>query len=152
MRSVEILQLTRAHERSAWKELFHATWRSFSKTVTHLAEDLRRHKSLIISQASLVQFEEIQNLRCQSQRYFEEHRSNEINRKRLRIRQWLCALDVQGRHEDISRSRYGKSGEWLLKDPRFVKWFDFDFCAEPLLWLSGIPGAGEHPHVYMRPG
>jgi len=76
----------------------------------------------------------------------------ELNRKRLNIQQWLCALDVQHRHEDASTSRYGNSGEWLLKDSRFVKWFDFDYCAEPLLWLSGIPGAGKPPCIYMIPG
>ncbi|KAF2642210.1 hypothetical protein P280DRAFT_449775 [Massarina eburnea CBS 473.64] len=133
----------RYFRKPTWKQIFHATWRSFSKTVTHLAEDLRRHKSLIESQASLVQFEEIQNMRNQSQTHFEEYRLNELNRKRLSIQQWLCPLDVQSRHEDASESRYGNSGDWLLKDPRFVKWFDFDYCAEPLLWLSGIPGAGK---------
>ncbi|KAF1840937.1 uncharacterized protein K460DRAFT_410330 [Cucurbitaria berberidis CBS 394.84] len=126
-----------------WKELFHATWRSFSNTVTHLSKNLHRHKSLIESQATIVQFEALQDLRTQSQRNYEEYNRSELDRKRLSVQQWLCPINAQTRHEDATKNRYGDSGDWLLKDPRFKKWYDFDYCHEPLLWLSGIPGAGK---------
>ena len=58
------------------------------------------------------------------------------------MQQWLCPPDAQARHEDAARARHGLSGQWLLNYPRFTKWFSFDYCAEPLLWLNGIPGAG----------
>lgn len=84
----------------------------------------------------------LQDLRIQSRRHFDEQNAAELDRKRLSVHQWLCSTNAQARHEDASRSRHGLSGQWLLKDPRFTKWFSFDFCSEPLLWLSGIPGAG----------
>ncbi|KAF2726766.1 hypothetical protein EJ04DRAFT_452711 [Polyplosphaeria fusca] len=126
-----------------WKELFHATWRSFSNTVAHLSKNLHRHKNLIESQASIIQFEALQDLRTQSQRHFEEQNMAELDRRRLSVLQWLCAVDVQARQEYVARLRYGRTGQWLLNDPRFVKWFSIDYCAEPLLWLNGIPGAGK---------
>lgn len=85
----------------------------------------------------------MQDLRTQSQRRFEEQNMAELDRRRLSVQQWLCALDVQARQEDAAKVRYDRTGQWLLNDPRFVKWFSIDYCAEPLLWLSGIPGAGE---------
>jgi hypothetical protein len=132
----------------AWKELFHATWRSFSNTVAHLTKDIRRHKHLIESQASIVEYEAIQDLRSQSKAFFEKHRIEELDRRRLCVQRWLCPLDVQTRHETAAKSRYATSGDWLLKDPTFLKWFDFDYGDEPLLWLSGIPGAGKDHFMY----
>jgi hypothetical protein len=60
------------------------------------------------------------------------------------VQRWLCSLDAQTRHETAAKSRYATSGDWLLKDPTFTRWFDFHYGDEPLLWLSGIPGAGKY--------
>ena len=144
IRSV-LCQLSGSNGLLGWKELFHATWRSFSNTVAHLIKDLHRHKSLIESQATIVEYEVLLDLRARSQRQFEEQLLAELDRKRLSVQQWLCPLDAQARHEDATEKRYGNSGDWLLKNATFEKWFDFNYGNEPLLWLSGIPGAGKSP-------
>ncbi|KAH8722373.1 hypothetical protein GQ44DRAFT_687152 [Phaeosphaeriaceae sp. PMI808] len=124
-----------------WKELFHATWRSFSNTVTHLSQNLHRHKSLIESQASIAEYEKLQDLYIQSMRHFEVDKQAELDRKRKNVQHWLGTVDAQSRHEDATKARYATSGNWLIQEPQFKQWFDFNTCQQPLLWLSGIPGA-----------
>ncbi|KAF2800244.1 hypothetical protein K505DRAFT_229183, partial [Melanomma pulvis-pyrius CBS 109.77] len=133
----------RYFKQRTWKQLFHATWRSFSSSIEHLTKSLQRHKSLLEDQASIIHFEEFQDLHLRAKREFEAQRSAELDRRRLNIQQWLCAHDIEARQEDAAKSRYNGTGNWLIQDSRFTKWFNFDYCAESLLWLSGIPGAGK---------
>jgi hypothetical protein len=57
---------------------------------------------------------------------------------------WLGAtnqIDDQEKGAAI-RAEFPASGKWLLKQDQFKAWFDRDFCSAPLLWLNGMPGAG----------
>ncbi|XPS93405.1 hypothetical protein M3J09_002762 [Ascochyta lentis] len=81
--------------------------------------------------------------RISSQRYFEEAKLAELDRRRLSVQQWLGSSPAQARHESATKLRHGTSGQWLFQDIRFQKWFDFEYCTDPVLWLNGIPGAGK---------
>ncbi|KAH7065669.1 hypothetical protein BKA63DRAFT_571819 [Paraphoma chrysanthemicola] len=126
-----------------WKELFHATWRPFSKTVAYLNDNLRRHKLLIESQASIAQYELLHNIQTDSLKRFQEQKKAETMQKRLGLKSWLCSVDVQVRHEEAAKIRHGSSGDWIFQDPTFKKWYEISSCWDPLLWLTGMPGAGK---------
>ncbi|KAI0577634.1 zf-H2C2-2 domain-containing protein [Pyrenophora tritici-repentis] len=126
-----------------WQELFHTTWRPFSKTVAQLNKDMHRYKKLIENQISIAGYEAMQSSHSESMMHFEELKQVELHRKRLTVQQWLCRLDVQARHEDAIKNRHANSGDWLLQNSIFRKWYDFQSCWEPLLRLSGMPGAGK---------
>lgn len=68
----------------------------------------------------------------------------EQDRQCHQVKQWLDipTSDDQYRHR-LTRSLCPDSGQWLLSDPRFDSWYSLDFCSTPLLWMMGIPGAGE---------
>ncbi|KAI2477453.1 Goodbye domain containing protein [Pyrenophora tritici-repentis] len=55
-----------------WQELFHATWRPFSKTVAQLNKDMHRHKKLIENQISIAGYEAMQSSHSESMMHFEE--------------------------------------------------------------------------------
>lgn len=127
-----------------WKQLFQATWRGFTVKIEHLKENLRRHKQLIESHATIVQFEEVQRLRDDAKRNFKSHQAAEKDRRRLRIMQWLSPFNNENLQDQYreTRSICGNAGHWLLNDLRFQRWFSSSQCLSPLLWLNGIPGAG----------
>lgn len=60
---------------------------------------------------------------------------------------WLSATDVeteQAEHTKL-RAEYPGTGRWLLDNPSFKDWFDPQIAmTHPLLWLTGIPGAGNY--------
>ncbi|KAI1076452.1 hypothetical protein F5B20DRAFT_556101 [Whalleya microplaca] len=128
-----------------WKQLFQATWRGFTVKIEHLKENLRRHKQLIESHATIVQFEEVQRLRDDAKRNFKSHQAAEKDRRRLRIMQWLSPFNNENLQDQYreTRSICGNAGHWLLNDLRFQRWFSSSQCLSPLLWLNGIPGAGK---------
>jgi len=103
-----------------------------------------RHKRLIEGSATLTQFEEIQNLRNDAIRAFERDRKAHEERRQVVVKQWLspCDYETQQNRHRSTRSICIDSGRWLLESSQFQKWFSPDYCSTPLLWLSGIPGAG----------
>ncbi|OTA61606.1 hypothetical protein K449DRAFT_370870 [Hypoxylon sp. EC38] len=128
-----------------WKQLFQATWRGFTIKIEHLKSNLKRHKDLIESHATIVQFEEIQKIREAAKREFEAHLRAESDRRRLRVIQWLSPFNTESLQEEYreTRSVCNNSGRWMIDDLRFQKWFNPSRCLWPSLWINGIPGAGK---------
>ena len=63
--------------------------------------------------------------------------------KRLsQVFSWLGTDDSPTRHADVYKTRHGDTGAWLFKTESFRQWFDLDHCIDPLLWMTGPPGAG----------
>ena len=57
---------------------------------------------------------------------------------------WL-AIESRIQEDDLdrlSRRRQPGTCEWILKVPKLASWISDD-TAEPILWLKGIPGAGQ---------
>jgi hypothetical protein len=106
---------------------------------------MQQHKRLIESQAGIVEFEEIQKVRKLAEMAFQDARDADLDRRRSKVLQWLSPASAETIQESCekARSEYPGTGQWLLKEDRFEKWFHPNFCSNPLLWLSGIPGAGE---------
>ena len=126
------------------RELFSASWRHFQTAIEYIAQDMARNKRLIENHVSITEFEEIQVIRGDEMRKFEKENKTQNSNQRSVVIQWLSAFNPeceQDSHRQV-RSICDSPGQWLLEDPAFQRWFDPQQCAEPLLWLSGIPGAG----------
>jgi hypothetical protein len=106
---------------------------------------MRQHKHLIESQVSIVEFEELQKLRKLAEVEFQNARNADLDRRRLKVVQWLSPASSETIQEGCEKARSDcpGTGQWLLNDDHFQRWFDPIFCTNPLLWLSGIPGAGK---------
>ncbi|KAI2464722.1 hypothetical protein F4781DRAFT_411946 [Annulohypoxylon bovei var. microspora] len=128
-----------------WKQLFQATWRGFTTKIRYLRDNLGRHKRLIESHATIVQFEEIQQIRENERRKFEVDQRVETDRRRLRVIQWLSSYSMETLQEKYkeTRSICSDSGRWLINDPQFQNWLDPNQSLRPLLWINGKPGAGK---------
>lgn len=62
----------------------------------------------------------------------------------IHIREKLEATDYQNDQEMITEHRSGSdSGAWILKSPEFVRWTDRSIREHDVLYIHGIPGAGE---------
>ena len=99
---------------------------------------------LVETQASLAQFEQLQNDRIIFEAKFEEARQAEELRRRNYSFGWLSAADSKIYQEKGARVReaYPGSGRWLLHRQQFREWFSPVICSRPLLSIVGKPGAG----------
>ena len=64
-------------------------------------------------------------------------------RDRGLLRRALCAeasADNEAFGRNIEASRLSRSGDWVLKEQLYEKWFNMEF---PVLWILGKPGTGK---------
>ncbi|KAK0701292.1 hypothetical protein B0H67DRAFT_558761 [Lasiosphaeris hirsuta] len=150
-----------------WKQLWQATWKTYRSQFDDILGGVQRHKHLIVSQATLLhiqasqidkiqrdkEFLDIQEERKRRDKQFQEiaeaesnRRFREMNARYREVAGWLRSANVQNDQHEYSdvRAGYPNSGHWFLNNKTFKAWFD-PMCQTipPLLWLSGIPGAGK---------
>lgn len=130
-----------------WRSLFQSSWKGFAAEIDLLKDNLARHRRLIETRASLVEFEAVQNLSKQSEANLRELKLTEERRRKTAVLQWLSSPDVQSAHERCLEARAWSptSSHWILADSCFQEWVDPLFCSTPLLWINGKPGAGKIP-------
>jgi hypothetical protein len=134
---------------AAWRQLFHATWKTFRAEFTGILANIQRHGRLVESQANLVEFEQLFHQmemgRAAAEADFQRRKEEEGRHRRITVRNWLSAasIDVDQERGVSSRSQNLNSGRWLLGNNQVQGWFSVKLCSEPLLWIHGIPGAGK---------
>ena len=128
-----------------WKQIFQAVWKTFDTDFSAILKNMREHRKLIESTASVATFEEILRAREIAAMSLASIKEEETNKRREVVYQWLSAANTEIDQETHQKARepYPGTGHWLLKANRFNAWFDPDFCSTHLLWLCGIPGAGK---------
>ncbi|KAF8417488.1 hypothetical protein EV426DRAFT_540278, partial [Tirmania nivea] len=127
----------------AWLKFFHCTWKGVSGAIRTLKENLRRHKSLVETQATLAHFEEAQIARETAKEALKEAVKHEQARQRMAVIKWLSPPDSETDHERYSdiREKYPGTGRWLLRAKLVKKWLNSSTADVPVLWLYGKPGA-----------
>ena len=136
-----------------WKQLFQATWKTHKTRFDDLISGIRRHGDLIVNQANLSSIKASLEERKVSDRRFKEIADAESGRKLRELQGWLRAPNVANDQHEFSRlrSEYPGTGRWLLDNQKFKDWFA-PLCQSipPVLWLNGIPGAGELVTRYAK--
>jgi len=106
---------------------------------------MARHKRLLIDSVTAMEIENSGKIRQELRLEFEARRQAETDRRRGEVLRWLSpypAREILGRHRS-ARLLCPESGRWLLKHPKFDGWFNPQYCTSPLLWITGILGAGK---------
>jgi hypothetical protein len=132
--------------------LFKTFWKDFAPTIDLITQNFGRHKHLLAQPTTLTEFEEIWNIRHKAIKTFEKDSMESELHHRHVVSTWLSAIDCEGpqsRHRE-TRSICEDAGLWLIEHPRFVAWEKAESFENPLLWLGGIPGAGETPVHFAR--
>jgi len=140
---LKVSSLSYSHVPIVWKQLFHAVWRSFDAEFREILRNLREHRALIESQASIIQYTEIMRTQEIARNNFENQMKEESRRRRDVVLQWLSPAKYEIDQETYTRARHPGTCQWIFKNNRFQSWFDPIFSSNQLLWLTGIPGAGE---------
>ncbi|KAI9709991.1 MAG: hypothetical protein M1820_003069 [Bogoriella megaspora] len=128
-----------------WLRIFQATWKTFNNRFTRVVDNLKRHKALLETQASLAQVQQSQAEWKKSEERFAKEREDEERRRRDYLVGWLSAADPKLFQEQgiKTRKKYPGSGRWLFSRSVFRDWFHSRICPRPLLCMVGNPGAGK---------
>lgn len=126
--------------------MFHATWKTHKTSFSGIISSMSRHRTLIESQANATQIEDFQESRRVENDRFETEVKNENVRRSQAVYTWLrpTSSDTDQYYLSQIRAKYPGTGRWLLGNAILKEWFDEKYALNPpLLWLSGIPGAGK---------
>jgi hypothetical protein len=99
---------------------------------------------MLESEKGTVAILESQKIREGIDRQVEDATAVEMNRRLLIILEQLHAGDYIADHDMASNNRHDNlSGHWIQNRPEFKSWTDTDLKSSSVLYLHGIPGAGE---------
>ncbi|KAI1846006.1 hypothetical protein JX266_007815 [Neoarthrinium moseri] len=128
-----------------WAQLFGASWRDFQVIIEHITGTIGSNRRLLEGRVSRLEFEQMLNLRVSSKYEFNKIQKTQIADRRVQVMQWLSPFDCDAEQDRNRRTRSicKDPGRWLIEDDRFQDWFRPHGSLTPLLWLSGIPGAGK---------
>lgn len=134
-----------------WRRIFDSFWKTFRTKFSPVLGSLRRHRELLAQVKSTATFGEIQKTRRALHETIEKSNEelkrilNDIQQKKKQI---LDKLGSQGVHTDqghrrLPDQRHPTSGDWILENDLFLRWLDPSELSNDLLYLNGMPGAGE---------
>ena len=110
-----------------------------------VVEKLRRSKELLIQTASVSEFQEAQNARLSITREFEAQRERDEKEQKLSVVEWLSHVNCHSQHEEIQERRrvFPSTTRWIFDTIATREWFRNDDESGLILYVYGIPGAGE---------
>ena len=122
-------------------------WKDFDTKFKGILERLSRHKGLVESRASVTQYriyqEDIAAINARVGEMVMQNRNKQLGE----VKEWF-AVDVPPddyhlRHQ-TTKAEYQGTGNWIIeKNEAIRKWLDTNDPDKPLLWMTGIPGAGK---------
>ena len=134
----------RMFRRKGWQIWFAIDWGLFEGRFKSILRRLDSHRELLDKEAAATHFLEMKRMREKRQlkeESIEQQRNNQLARE---ILAWLSA-DEDGQEEYLHRlsdQRQLGTCDWILNEPRVSAWIEDD-SKDPILWMTGIPGAGK---------
>ncbi|ETS75549.1 hypothetical protein PFICI_12493 [Pestalotiopsis fici W106-1] len=148
--------------RPAWKTVFHSTWKTFQTEFRPILSKFKMHQKLLSEEKLTSLMSEMQRMKCATRDNFQQLRNDmsaiiardeakilaeteeRRREKRRMLRDELGSPDYQQDQEDsFAVLRESSSGDWIANEPIFKDWSDLSSTQSPLIYLSGIPGAGK---------
>ena len=127
--------------------LLECLWPKYEDTFDVINKNIEKHKGLIDREVKIQMIKESRKARDEAlKRHQEERDLKELER----LERNIPPHDYRTLMEKFQRVHCAKTGEWILSDPRFMSWLKAGSteAKQRLLWLAGVPGAG-NPSVII---
>ena len=120
------------------------TWNTFRTQFCEPMSNLKRHRKLLENYASLTTLERISVLSNDQTEALRLQRREARRQQHDRVRSWLSPEDMMADQEHYAELRggYPGTGDWILRRNLVMAWLDPGVIVNPILWVTGIPGAG----------
>lgn len=147
--------------RKEWKDIFHATWKTFNTQFDPIMKSLVKRGELLESVKLSASLDHVHIIRRQISDVYQEQirtadektQEKHLSRMAL-IKEKLRAPEYFLDQEIATQRRDGDdSGQWIFGEPEYLSWSDINSLNHSVLYMNGIPGAGKSPddteHVYV---
>lgn len=146
------MQPTRATDDAStvWERLFDINWKTIKDQLLGVSSNITRHGNAVQSQASQSQVTDSEEHHSEPVSLPDPVMEESYRQQRVAVYHWLRPIDPAADQDRFSkiRAEYPGVGRWLLENVTFKAWFDPRYARiPPLLWLTGLPGAGNYSGV-----
>ena len=153
---VYLLLITYADRPDAeWAVLFDCLWPKYEDIFDVINKNIEKHKGLVDREVKIQFIKESRKARNEAiqmikesrkardealERHQEERDSKELDR----LERNIPPHDYRTLIQKFQRVHCAETGEWILSDPQFMSWLKArpTEAKQRLLWLAGVPGAG----------
>jgi hypothetical protein len=104
---------------------------------------IERHMLLMRNEVRLEHIQAEHSARLQALQHFERTEKSLLRQDYHTIEAGISPRTYDGKLDWLYGRTCEGTGKWLLKDATFVKWLEPADQSLKILWLQGIPGAGE---------
>ncbi|WQF77468.1 Putative AAA+ ATPase domain, NACHT nucleoside triphosphatase [Colletotrichum destructivum] len=137
--------------RSKWRDLFHATWKTFDSRFGPILQSLQSRRELLESEKLSASLDHIHIIRQRIDDLYQDQiravddKGREKHRSRMTlIKEKLRAPEYYLDQEVAAGKREGlNTGRWVFEESQYTSWSDHTVSAHSILYLNGIPGAGK---------
>lgn len=124
--------------------MFETLWPKRREKIKIVEANLERHARLL---GENITFEHIRREHEARAKLFEEFQQSEVFRTKQMfqaIESLICPQMYDDRLHWLQTRTCRGTASWLARDRVFSQWMNMDSPFPRLLWLQGIPGAGEY--------
>ena len=131
---------------TGWKMLFECLWPKYEDIFDIINKNIEKHNDLTDGE---VKMQMIKESRKASDEALERHQEERDCRELDRLERNIPPHDYKILLEKIQRGYSAETGKWIFSDPLFTSWVNAgsDEAKQRLLWLAGVPGAGNPPVI-----
>ncbi|KAH7409681.1 hypothetical protein BKA64DRAFT_404683 [Cadophora sp. MPI-SDFR-AT-0126] len=141
--------------RKAWHVLFLSLWKDYKTRFSGIIDRLKMQRDFLDTEAMSIHMSESKDARAKLQNEMQESQKNSLaildqleSKARIaRLQHAVAWLNVDDKtqednYERISNRRHDETCVWIEKNDQLISW-SRDDGKNPVLWLSGKPGAGK---------
>ncbi|KAL5380194.1 hypothetical protein DPSP01_007994 [Paraphaeosphaeria sporulosa] len=129
-----------------WRKFFRAMWKDFETKFGGIKKSLARHKDLVERRATISQYRLYQLDIVEMRNRLDELVLEERGKKLAAVREWFAVGSIQEEdHTSFNeiRATYKDTAKWIVKNEKIKDWMHADNPTTPIVWLTGMPGAGK---------
>ena len=130
--------------RRAWHIWFAFDWGLFERRFKSILGKLASHCELLDKEAAAIHFSEMKAMRETRRVEDEEHERGRQCRMVQELFAWLTAAEDEQEEylHQLADRRHSGTCDWILEHDHVYSWIEDD-TANPIIWMTGIPGAGK---------
>ena len=132
---------------AGWKVLFECLWPKYEDIFAIINKNIEKHKGLIDREIKIQIIKESRMARDEAlERHLEGRNSEGLDR----LERNIPSHDYKPLLKNVERRHCAETGKWVFSDPVFRSWLNAgsNEAKQRLLWLTGVPGAG-NPSVII---
>ena len=143
-----------------WEMLFESLWPKYEDIFCLVGKNIEKHKGLIEREVKIQMIKESREARDEALKRHQEERDEAFKRfqeerdakELVRLERNILPHDYKPFLKKVQRAHCAETGKWIFSNPLFRSWLNpgSSEVKQRLLWLAGVPGAGNPSAIIDR--